>query len=86
MAASFEWTEWHLTSFGWIRGSEKTDSTSCIVEKPPEAIASYRYSEEFSSVHSKVDAKSVCLSHASPHLQAALSEAIAKYGECPLRL
>lgn len=86
MSASFEWTEWHLTSSGWIRGSEKTDNSSCIVEMPPEAIATFRYSEEFSSVHSKVDAKSVCLWQVSPHRQTELSEAIGKYGECPLHL
>jgi len=25
MSASKEWTEWHLTPTGWVRGSEKVD-------------------------------------------------------------
>lgn len=46
MAASKEWTEWHLTPNGWIRGTVKTDFTIDVVERPNDAIATWRYSEE----------------------------------------
>ena len=31
MSASREWTEWHLTEDGWVRGTQKTDG--CPVKK-----------------------------------------------------
>lgn len=46
MAASKEWTEWHLTPNGWIRGTVKTDFTIDVVERPNDAIATWRYLEE----------------------------------------
>jgi hypothetical protein len=36
MAASKEWTEWHLTPQGWQRGSEKTDFAPATKVQPPE--------------------------------------------------
>jgi hypothetical protein len=46
MAASKEWTEWHLRPNGWTRGTVRTDSTIDVVERPNDAIATWRYLEE----------------------------------------
>lgn len=50
MAASREWTEWHLTSKGWVRGSEKTDfSPATKVEPPADRVLSCVFRETIAS-------------------------------------
>jgi hypothetical protein len=48
MAADLEWTEWHLTSHGWIAGTENT-GTSLVQRPVPESrVLSLQYIEEHS--------------------------------------
>jgi hypothetical protein len=46
MTASYEWTEYHLTPLGWVRGTVKTDFDREDVEPPADRILSVRYIEE----------------------------------------
>ncbi|MBC8641566.1 hypothetical protein IAG25_32605 [Caballeronia sp. EK] len=46
MSASYEWTEWHLTPDGWIRGSEKTDFDRTIVDPPGQRVLTVRFIDE----------------------------------------
>ena len=43
MTASYEWTEYHLTPLGWVRGTVKTDFDREDVEPPADRILSVRY-------------------------------------------
>jgi hypothetical protein len=46
MTASREWTEYHLTPAGWMRGSEKTDFDQNEVTPPADRVLTMRYVEE----------------------------------------
>lgn len=59
MSASHEWTEWHLTTGGWVRGTEKTDLTFKVVLPPPNALATFIYSEEI-TFSGRPDEKVTC--------------------------
>ena len=53
MAASKEWTEWHLTPRGWERGSEMVDVGNLTeVAPPPDRVLSHKYREIMSSGYS----------------------------------
>jgi hypothetical protein len=46
MSATNEWTEWHLTPKGWIRGSERTDHAGTVTRDPPiDRVITVTYSE-----------------------------------------
>lgn len=54
MSASNEWTEWHLTPNGWVRGSEKIDFGKPDIKDPPvDRVMTYTWREHLSSVFSK---------------------------------
>lgn len=55
MSASHEWTEWHLTPAGWVRGTEKEDFRTVEREPPPDRVLSCRYHDYLSSPFSKPD-------------------------------
>lgn len=56
MSASHEWKEWHLTSRGWIAGTEQWDfGQPEIVPPPNDRVLSRSYHERQSSSFSKVD-------------------------------
>ncbi|SOZ05309.1 conserved hypothetical protein [Cupriavidus taiwanensis] len=46
MSASYEWTEYHLTTSGWVTGTEKTDFDRSDVTPPSDRVLSVRYIEE----------------------------------------
>ena len=48
MTASYEWTEWHLTPDGWVRGSERTDFGREEVDPPADRVLTVRYIDEHS--------------------------------------
>lgn len=54
MAASNEWDEWHLTPSGWVKGTEKTDFALNEVPPPKDRVATFKYQEYISSVHSRM--------------------------------
>lgn len=50
MAASDEWTEWHLTASGWVRGSIRRDGSGLeSKEAPSDRVLTIRYQEYFGS-------------------------------------
>ncbi len=50
MAASREWTEWHLSKKGWVSGSKRRDSAIITEKEPPSnRVLSCRFNEEFST-------------------------------------
>ena len=55
MSASNEWTEWHLTPGGWVRGTEKTDFKSSTVYKdsPEDRVLTCTFHEKIPSIYSK---------------------------------
>lgn len=56
MSASNEYTEWHLTTQGWERGSERVDFGNTTKREPPsERLLTVKYWEYMSSGFSKLD-------------------------------
>lgn len=45
MAASKEWTEWHLTPDGWITGDKKRDNGFFAGKTPPDRVKTVCYIE-----------------------------------------
>lgn len=80
MAASNEWTEWHLTKNGWVKGTEKTDFGRSDIETPADRIATYRYKEYVASVHSRMN---ISWDREWSQDNASLQEIINSHGEYP---
>ncbi len=55
MSLSNEWTEWHLTPEGWVRGTEKEDFRTITREPPAERVKTVRWHDYLSSRFSKPD-------------------------------
>lgn len=59
MAASNEWTEWHLTPRGWKSGSELVDVGNLTAKDPPfDRVLTVKYRESVSSMYSTTDRSS----------------------------
>ncbi len=84
MSASLEYTEWHLTPTGWIRGTTKTDSTYKSSVRPLTALATFIYSEEI-SYFGPADEK-VAESWLKGGAASECDAAITLHGECPRHL
>jgi hypothetical protein len=84
MAASDEWTEWHLTETGWQRGSEKTDFNSVTREPPPDRACTAVWSEHISSSFSPLNSDSAMI-WKSENLERCES-LLKKYGPPPRHL
>lgn len=55
MAASDEWTEWHLTPRGWERGTEKEDFKGIDRKEPPaDRVMTTKYRQHMGSSFSPV--------------------------------
>jgi hypothetical protein len=55
MSANDEWQEWHLTTTGWVEGTESIDQRiRRIIEKPNNCVATFKYSEYISSSFSPI--------------------------------
>jgi hypothetical protein len=55
MSASNEWTEWHLTPKGWVRGTEKEDFRIINRDPPEDRVKSVVYKQFLSSIYSKME-------------------------------
>jgi hypothetical protein len=55
MSASNEWTEWHLTPAGWVRGTEKEDFRKIEREPPPDRVKTVVNRQYLSSPFSRMD-------------------------------
>lgn len=49
MAARREWTEWHLTTRGWERGSMRAQGKNNWADEPADRVLSYVCKEEETS-------------------------------------
>jgi hypothetical protein len=82
MSYSKEWTDWHLTPEGWVRGSERTDGVG-IEEKPvpPGTVLTQRWLEEQTSPYSSMyrGLETQWTSDDKEAIQALLE----KHGNCP---
>lgn len=85
MAASNEWTEWHLTPDGWVMGSEKDDFKGLTPRGTPEGcVMTMKHSEYSGSVYSGVDRKDEMLwKHSDAELVDSL---LRKHGPAPRHL
>ena len=55
MAASNEWTDWHLTPRGWEQGDSKLDFGAQTGRPiPADRVLTVRYSESMGSTYSKM--------------------------------
>ena len=85
MSASHEWTDWHLTSTGWVRGSTRRDGVGVQEAPPPaERVLTMRFSEHVGSVYGRVH-RDVDELWRGPN-EALMSSLIREYGQCPYRL
>jgi len=80
MAASREWTEWHLTPSGWVAGNTKLDGPYRERPTPADRVKTCEYREELSSIYS-TNERTVRLLWEGDSEQAAALEAM--YGPCP---
>lgn len=84
MAASDEWTDWHLTPSGWERGSEKEDFNSTERPTPLDRVCTYRWREYLSSTFSTMDRKLELLWETDD--KSALQSLKQKFGDAPKNL
>ncbi|MGM9480287.1 translation initiation factor 1 [Roseateles sp. NT4] len=84
MSASNEWTDWHLTPAGWVKGTESTDFGGTVRERPADAVCTYRWREHLSSTYSKVERGLDEIWRSTDKV--AIQALTAKFGACPQRL
>jgi hypothetical protein len=84
MAATNQWTEWHLTPRGWTSGSSKTDGLSAWVDPPRDRVKTCVYKELVSSPPAPMTA-SLTTQFVSNHTER-VAQLEAEHGECPRRL
>jgi hypothetical protein len=83
MAASREWTQWHLTPEGWVRGTTKLDFSQEDRPTPDDRQKTCEYREEMPSAYSRVEATVRTLWVGDP---ASVGELEQKFGSCPKHL
>ena len=84
MSASNEWTEWHLTPEGWVRGSERRDGPgTTLVDYPEGSVLVFRYSE-FSGWGMNIERN--CYERRKSGSDEEIKVLLEQHGECPRRL
>jgi hypothetical protein len=81
MSLSNEWTEWHLTPTGWVRGTEKEDFRTVDREPPPDRVKTVVWHDRLSSRWSKPERWHDETWSSSD--KAAISDLVAKFGPPP---
>jgi hypothetical protein len=85
MSASNEWTEWHLTPDGWVRGTEKQDFVGRTErERPQDTLLTVVWKEYLSSSFSRMERYHQEVWRSEN--EALISELIGIYGKAPERL
>lgn len=85
MAASREWTEWHLTPLGWLRGSEKTDfAPATNVTPPTDRVLTCIFKETIASSFGGVS-RETDITWSSDDKEK-INQLTEQYGECPKQL
>lgn len=83
--ASVEWTEWHLTPNGWLRGLSHLDNAATTLVEHANTVVVYRYTEELSYAGGRPHGRLERLQ--SIRINAMAEEAaIRYYGRCPASL
>jgi hypothetical protein len=82
MTASREWTEYHLTPAGWMRGSEKTDFDQNEVTPPADRVLTMRYVEEHAGYSGSQDHEEVWRSEDAAEVKTLLDQ----HGPAPSHL
>lgn len=83
MAASNEWTEYHLTPTGWIEGNCQTDFKYTEKPIPADRVATYTHSQYVSSVFSKCDFNTEQDWRSPDASDAYIKTLTDKFGTCP---
>ena len=81
MAASREWTEYHLTPRGWEAGTTSIDGARTVRPTPVDRFKSCTYKEEQGSVYSSVH-KSV-ITNWTANNSAEVVHLESQFGDCP---
>ncbi|RYD69339.1 MAG: hypothetical protein EOP84_28655 [Verrucomicrobiaceae bacterium] len=85
MSASNEWTEWHLTPNGWVRGTEKMEGVKLEeIPCPADTVLSMKYREFLGSAYSKLGTSLSEVWRSSD--EDAINELKKRHGECPRTL
>ncbi len=85
MSASNEWTDYHLTPQGWQEGSIRRDFGNVREKEPPsDRVQTYRWSEEFSSLYSRLECGGQVVWESTD--KAAVQTLRATFGDPPSRL
>jgi hypothetical protein len=82
MSYSKEWTEWHLTPAGWLRGSERTDGVGVELKPDPEdRVLTKRWTEEQSSPYSSMERYETTIWRSGD--EEAIKRYLEQYGDFP---
>ena len=84
MSASNEWTEWHLTPKGWVRGTEKEDFRRIDRDPPEDRVMTVVHKQFLSSIYSKMDVSTDTTWQAKDGR--AVAELLKKFGPAPQQL
>ena len=84
MSASSEWTEWHMTQSGWVRGTTKTETGMQVSTPPPDSIATYQFIDEHSGYGRGT--QRVVGPSATSEISEELGRLIKLHGPCPQKL
>jgi hypothetical protein len=82
MSHSKEWTDWHLTPWGWERGSTRVDGAG-VTEKaiPADRVLTKRWAEE--NLHRSVVCPKGLEDEWESDNKEAIQALIEKHGKCP---
>ncbi len=83
MAASNEWTEYHLTPSGWVTGTEKTDFRRDDVDPPQDRVLTIRYVETLNGYGGGSKGHHEVWRSAE---DTSVNTLLAKYGQAPMSL
>jgi hypothetical protein len=80
MPNSKEWTEWHLTPEGWVKGDYRIDFQGVTSqETPSDRVATYRYNELIPAADLETWVDLIWKSDDED----AIDELLEQYGPCP---
>lgn len=85
MTIPCEYTEWYLTSEGWIRGNSKVEAITSYKSAPENALAKYEYVKKASDNEDNVECQTYRLWEKGERKEK-IAELLAKFGACPTKL
>ena len=84
MSVEKQWTQWHLLTSGWVRGSSQIDGVATRIDQRFDRFMTCEWREERGEV-GQVDARYLILvgEYGDPAIRERL---LATYGDCPEQL